>query len=310
MRLTVSITNTGSYSSLASVSAATPDPALANNTSAATLTGLNFQPTDSVKNYPATIRALAYDPLRRRLFAALPTNQVAWFDPESGFQQGVLSTAFAPMAMLVTEDGQYLYLAASNTRPVQRVSLASLTSDLVFVPNEATSVGATAVVPGSPRSLVVNYCKTNGCYTAGFDDALAQSNMIAGSLYPLLAVSSDGTNFFGYDPSGTGSYSPDVFRMNLTPQGLQPLDHGPTDTPWGRNYGMVYASNRFFFANGNVLNPAGWVEEQGFPLPAWGISLTTIPPTGNLAFLVGDPFSGPIAHVPIYAISRLLKKSH
>lgn len=313
LQLTLSavITNTGSYSNLVSLSAATPEINPADNSSLARMTGLFFQRSDTSKRVAASARALAYDPVRGRLFAALGpagTNQLAWFDPETGLMQGTLPIGLSPTSLLVTDNGQYLYLSATTTGLVQRVDLAALTVDLSFTPLAGTAIGAMATVPGAPQTVVLSFWNATNYVTGVFDNGGARSNLLIGSYYRLLAVTPDGATVFGYDNGSTGGASPDVFRMSLSAGGLQPLDYGPSDTPWGNNVAMEYLSNRLVFANGNVLNPTPWQEETNFTLPYWGLGLAPIPTAGLVAFLTADFNSSLLAHLSIYSYpSRQLR---
>jgi uncharacterized repeat protein (TIGR01451 family) len=305
--LSAVITNTASYTNFASVSSATPDPDLTDNSSQAALQGLWFQRPNSVQIYPVMTRSLAYDPVRQRLFAALPpvggTNLIGWFDPQTGVAQGTLPVGILTDGMRVTDDGQYLYLFAGSTGLLQRVALSTLTLDLSFTPPQALRVSAMAIIPGNPHALALSYWTTNSGITSVFDDGVERPDQVIGNGYSLLTCSTDGTALYGLDQGSTGGASPDVFRMTISSTGLQPLDNGPSDTPWGANVAMQYGLDRLFFANGNVLNPVTWAEEQAFSLPYWGAGLDLIPSQSAAAFLSGDLSSYFLVHLGIYALN-------
>ena len=307
--LTAAITNTSSYSNLVSVSASVPDPDLSDNRSLAIAPGLFFQRPDTLKIYPGAVRTLAYDPVRQRLFAALSspgaTNQIAWFDPESGALQGTMPVDIAATAMKVTTDGQYLYLAG-NTGLVERIHLPSLHLDS-FTPPGASAIGAITTIPGSPHSVGLTFWSNNVVTTGIFDDATPRPAQVAGMPFTLLTAASDASALFGYANTGTGGNSPDVFRMTLSGGGVQMLDNGPSDTPWGYQTQMNYFTNRLFFGYGAVLNPGSWTEEQSFALPYAGIGMDFVPSINTTAFLTADDISSFVAHLLIYSIGNRQK---
>ncbi|MCL5098707.1 MAG: hypothetical protein M1608_14490 [Candidatus Omnitrophica bacterium] len=210
------ITNTASYSNDVSVSTVTPDPDFSNNQSLANIQGLYFQGADSVRVYPKTVLALAYDAVRQRLFAALAppdgTNQIAWLDPQTGMTEGTLQVGITPTRMKITDDGQFLYISAANTGLVQRVSLTTMTLDKSFNPDQAVSVWAMATIPGNPHALALNYWLVNTPVTSVFDDGVERPRKVLGAAFRALACSTDGASLYGMDLESTGGNSPDLFK--------------------------------------------------------------------------------------------------
>jgi hypothetical protein len=305
LQLSAVITNTSTFTNFVSVSSATPDPDLSDNTAMDILPGHFFQRTDTTRIFTAPMRALAYDPARQLLFAALsnPGNQLAWFDVESGSLQGTMFLGLVPDSLLVSQNGEYLYASATTTGLVQRVYLPSQTLDLSFIPPGALEVGSMSLLPGSPRSAALTFWITNNAVTAVFDDAVERPKPVLGMPFSLLSFATDGAALYGYANTGTGGNSPDVFRMSVSDAGLELAGNGPSDTPWGYNYGMEFALDRLFFENGNVLNPSTWTEEQAFTLPNWGSGMSVIGSLGRVAFLTSDFNNSLLSHVNIYSIS-------
>ena len=309
--LTAVITNTAYYSNFVSVSAATLDPDLSDNTSSATVQGLFLQPANTtvIHSLPSTAGALAYDFIHQRLFASMSggtgTNLLAWYDPQSAVMGGSMRVGLMADKMQVTDDGQYLYLCASSTGLVQRIALSSLNLDLSFTPPQATSIAALTTLPGRPHSIALSYW-TNGIpVTAVFDDEIARTNALTDHPFTILAASTDGTNLYGYANTGTGGNSPRIFRMAITDPGLQELDSGPSEVPWVYTSTMKYALNALFFGTGDVLDPSSWSSESSFVLPGYsqgGFDL--IPQFDRAAFLAGDLNIYNLAHVGIYSISN------
>jgi hypothetical protein len=305
VRLSAVITNTAVYTNFVSVSAGTPDPDFSDNTSSSMLDGHFFQRTNSIRTFSMATRALAYDPVRHLLFAALasPGNQLAWFDVESGSVQGMMALGISPDSLLVSDNGDYLYASAVSTGLVQRVYLPTRSLDLAFTPPGALQVGSMAMMPANARSAAITFYTTNSTITAVFDDDVARTNQVLGMPFSLMTFATDAASLFGYANTGTGGNSPDVFRMNVSSTGVTPFDAGPSDTPFGMQYGMEYALGQLFFENGPVLNASTWAASASFQLPNWGSGMSILSTLDRAAFLTSD-FNNPFqAHVGIYSIS-------
>jgi uncharacterized repeat protein (TIGR01451 family) len=307
LNLSASITNTGTFTNFASLTSASLDPDLSDNSSTAVLNGVFFVRPDSVRSFALTAANLAYDPIRQRLFALLApqgtTNFLAWLDPQTGAMLGSMPMDFPASIALVTDDGQYLYLASSSTNCVERLDLSTLNLDSTFNAPASAKIIAAAILPGKPHSLALNYQVAGIGTTAIFDDGVSRPDQIVQN-FKLISVSDDGSALFGYDNSSTGGNSPDVFRMVIAATGLQPWGNGPTDTPWGANVQMRAAQGLVFFANGNVMDPSTWTEQTNFNLPYWGSGFDLIPAANEAAFLSGDSVGVSKSHMGIYSISN------
>jgi uncharacterized repeat protein (TIGR01451 family) len=305
--LNASITNTATFTNFASLTSTSLDPDLSDNTSAAILNGVFFARPDSLQSFAVTTTTLAYDLVRQRLFAMLApqgtTNLLAWLDPQTGAMLGSIPLDFSANIALVTDDGQYLYLASTSTNRVERLALRSLNFDLIFNAPTTGTIRAAAIIPGQPHALALTYWDNGGGTTAIFDDGVSRAHQIAKN-FVLICISDDGTALFGYDNGSTGGDSPDVFRMVVSADGLQSWDNGPSDTPWGANVQMRAAQGLVFFANGNVMDPATWTEQTPFTLPYWGSGFDLIPGANEAAFLSGDPVGVSQSHMGIYSISN------
>jgi uncharacterized repeat protein (TIGR01451 family) len=298
--LSAIITNTAIFSNQVTVSASTPDPDLSDNASFASVQGLYFQRPDSLQAFSLAATTLAYDPARQRLFAVRApqgaTNQLAWFDPQTGVMLGSMLVDIPATGALITDDAQYLYLTSTSTNLVERVNLQSLSVDLGFSPTPTGGMGAAAIIPGQPRALALEYVVGGVFYASVFDDGVSRSNQVS-HYFKLLTAATDDSAVYGYDNSTTGGNSPDVFRMALSASGLRPLDNGPSDTPWGANVQMRFSQGLVFFANGNVMDPSTWTEQQAFPLPDWGTGFDLVPAADRAGFLTYSQFG-------IYSISN------
>jgi uncharacterized repeat protein (TIGR01451 family) len=294
--LTAAITNTGYYSNYVSVTAATADPNLTNNTSSLVFEGLFFLPANSSLVNTTPVAALAYDAVRQRLFASLNgngvSNQIAWFDPQSGVQLGSLSVGLTADKLQTTDDSQFLYLSAQNTGLVQRINLATLTMDESFTPPQAGLVLCMAILPGQPHSVALSY-KTNqtlNSITCIYDDLVPRTNTLADRSYSLIAASPDSTQLFGYADLGTGF--PDAYRMAISASGLAEMDSGPNNVPFYANSTMVDTTNLLIFGTGDVLQPNGWTVAPSFTLPN-GVpagDVTLIPSLGLVPIIANNAF--------------------
>lgn len=300
--LSAILTNTGWYTNYASLSAATPDPNLSNNTAVASLQGQVFQPPNSARTFASPARALAYDPLRQRLFAAT-TNLLIWYDPESGAQMGTVPVGLTPDFLRVTDDGQYLYLAANSTGLVQRLPLATLSVDLSWTPIPATRVSAIAIIPGNPHSVALTAWTNSTPVTAIYDDAVVRTNVLAENPFGVLAASS-GTILYGLSQNGTGAL-PYVFRMGISASGLQDIDSGPWETPFTRTSMMKYAFNVLLFGSGDVLATSPWSLEQPFSIPNqyYEGGIEPLPASGLVAFAINDIYTQGLFHFGIFVFA-------
>lgn len=304
VRLNAVITNTATYSNLVSVSASTPDPNLADNQSLLSVDGLFFQRVDSVRAVNLNASDLAFDAARGRLLVGVVgTNRIAWLDPETGSLKGDFEIAMPAQKLLISDDSQYLYVSFANTSLVQRVSLSSNSVDSSFTLPGGFPPNAMAALPGSPHSLIVSFWNGTNVVTAIFDDGNPRPEQILGRQYKLLAASSDGNTVFGYDNNSTGGASPDVFRMNVSANGITAGENGPSDTPWGNNEQMSFASGRLIFANGNVINPATLSEETGFTLSDWGYGFASVESLDRIAFLTHPSAYYDPVHMTIFEFS-------
>ena len=101
---------------------------------------------------------MAYDPLRGRIWATLPSNAAGGnsltdIDPVNGTAGSPIFVGSEPGPMGISDDGSTLYVGLSGARAVRRIDLTTRTPGLQFTPRDATgdTVIATdiAVQPGS-----------------------------------------------------------------------------------------------------------------------------------------------------------------
>jgi uncharacterized repeat protein (TIGR01451 family) len=305
VNLTAVITNTSIYTNLAGVSAATPDPDLSDNLSLASLQGLYYQAPDTIQTINVASEALAYDSLGGRLFAVLApqgtNNQIAWFDPPNGLLLGRLPVDIAATGAVITDDSQFLYLTSSATNLVERVNLQSLQIDSTFTLPPSDTVQASAIIPGQPHALALEFTSGNSFiagsglwYAAIFDDGVPRTNQV-NRYYKLIAAASDDSMLYGYDNGATGY--PDVYSMTLSSTGLQPYLASVANP--GVNM-MQFAQGLLLFADGEVFDPASLTPQAGFATPRGGAGLAAVPSADAAAFL-NSP--GGSYQLTIFAIS-------
>ncbi|HEY9510435.1 MAG TPA: hypothetical protein VIV82_11295, partial [Verrucomicrobiae bacterium] len=284
--LSAGITNTSTFSNFVSVSTSVPDPDLSDNRSVAALPGVFFQRPDSIRRVASASQVLAYDRLGNRLISGLVNpNRIEFLDPENATVDSVVNLSISPTHFAVSADGQYLYVGSSITSLVQRIDLSSRVVDFSFDRPGNQTINAMLVLPGEPHAVAIACVSSNAGFTGILDDGIPRMNHID-TAFRLLTVSENGAALYGYDDSSTGGASPDAFRMTIDGSGLTPLDHGPSDTPWGANADIAFHDGLLYFGNGNILNATSWTEQPGFPQFNFG-QLVELNLSANLAIFAG-----------------------
>jgi hypothetical protein len=109
---------------------------------------------------------LAWDPYQQKLYLSVPSlaavnpNTITVLDPFTGTLTGSAFAGSEPARLVLSEDGQFLYVALRGASSVNRLALPGLTQDL-SLPVERDSVfgqyyaGDLAVAPSSPHTLAV-----------------------------------------------------------------------------------------------------------------------------------------------------------
>ncbi len=292
LQITATVTNTSILTNVVSVSGDVNDPDLLNNVSVATFQAVSFQQRDSVQRSLVAARDLAYDRFSDRLFATVTDTssppRIVWFDPQTAAIGGTVNVASAPDRLAISDDGRYLYVSFVNTSSIQRVNLLSNAVDLTF--DLEGSPLTMFVLPAQSRSLAVSgYSDTAANYVfAVFDDSIPRTGRVMGHPFTMVAASQDGATLVGYANTGTGGASPDLFRMNVSPAGVNVVESGPSDTPFIYNRDMAFVSNRLYFASGDVIQPFGWLQETRFPIAPYGGSVEINPVANRAIFLAHD----------------------
>lgn len=301
--LSTVITNTGYFTNLVSLSAATPDPNTSNNTLSVSIQGQFFQRAQSYVIYPGAADTVAFDAVRQHLVVTLApsssNNVLDFFNPESGALLGSIPIDLAPTEAHVTGDSRYLYLSSTSSNLVERINLSTMTVDMDLAPPQASVILATATIPGEPHSFAVTY-KTNSSaqFTAVYDDTVPRSEVVTDQPFTILTASDDATALFGYSDVGTGS--PKAYRMSLTTSGVQEVDHGPLDTPFVYTTVMAYHSNDLYFGSGDVLQPGPWTVQPSISVPPGANrgGLVFLPGPNLVGIVGGD--SSDYVHLGIY----------
>jgi uncharacterized repeat protein (TIGR01451 family) len=309
LALTVGITNTMWFTNFVSVTTSTAETNLLNNVSTAIVQGVWYQRSDSVRSTAASVRDLAYDPASGWLYAIAKTNQLMWFDVETGLLQGNMALSGVPNKLAISDQGSYLYISYINTSRVERVYLPATNVDLSFNVPGVYGPTAMTVLPSNPHALAVSYASNYVAWTGIFDDGLERSN-VDFRAYPVgpftrLVCAPDGATLFGLDASTTGA-SPDLFRMAISASGLQLLDWGPWDQP-GYDVNIFYAPGRLVCGNGVVISPTNWLVDAAYPLGSSGVDVAGIAALDRVAFLVSQTANYNNCSIQIYPLSSRLK---
>jgi len=114
---------------------------------------------------PLEASALAYDPVSKLLYAAVPAtatknaNSVVPINPVTGALGHPIPVGHDPQKLALSTDGSYLYVALNGDHTIQRITLKTHVIERTFpIPVDAsfgqTSVAFLGVVPGAPQLLV------------------------------------------------------------------------------------------------------------------------------------------------------------
>lgn len=171
---------------------------------------------DSIRSISLVVSDLAWDATRNLLYASVPqgsndphANQVVIINPASGQITGSIVINADPGKLVVTGDGQYLYVALNASAQIARVNLATLAVEKSFAVGTDATYGtlypeSICAVAGQPKVIVVSRKRSgysprfNG--VAVYDDGVMRpvvDSSFTGS--NVLAPSSDPSIFYGYD---------------------------------------------------------------------------------------------------------------
>lgn len=213
---------------------------------------------------PLGAAALAADPTRPLIYAALPStataqpNTVVAIDVGSGSIIWSVPVAGSPNVLAISDDGQFLYVGQRHDPNIVRITLATHSPDIT-IPLGSPSYYASviAVSPGNPRTIAVGR-EINGAWPSNvgvtiYDDSVARPSSTPGHDYPSSFV-------FGGSPAliyGYNGISSSFEFYNLAIDTM-----GATNKAVRQNVlsayglGLVYASGKIYVSDGSVIDPS------------------------------------------------------
>lgn len=243
--------------------------------------GLDFSRT-----LPWKAADLAVDPVRGKLYAAIPkfqpqhSNTILAIDPASGDVTGSLLLSNDPFKLAITDGGEYLYVALEDRSSIEQIDLASFTV-VRTIPLGGTSHGATframdmTTVAGKPDLLVVTLREAFSTGAGGavvFENGVARPEKIEmfGGNTVLIERSDDPSLFYSYNSLSTDfgfewvRLSERGIRVEQRFQGL--FTNSVTDNSWGVEADIVSDGPIVFHTNGRRVDGRAPRRLQGFAL--------------------------------------------
>jgi hypothetical protein len=209
-------------------------------------------------------------------YSVVDTKMLAEIDPTTGAVTRTFALAGNPQALALSDDGSCAYVSFSDTSLIQRVVLASFTSDLSInlgstAGGDAIYAGNLAVVPGSPHSIVaatfangatLNTDNSEGIYV--FDDGTERGtpfgSTAVGPVLNYVAFGSSASTLYAIEPDFQN-----FFTLNLSASGLsQQSEISLAPTNFG--YGLQYDNGLLYDYTTRSLNPStGTIVGQLLP---------------------------------------------
>ena len=205
---------------------------------------------------------LAYDKVRNRIYASLPStataygNNIVAIDPTSGAVAASVFVGSEPGALAITDACDYLYVSLDGAAAVRQVDLSSFTAGLQFglgkdsggAPLYAASL---RVVPGRSDSVLAVRRTSSSSFTNGlavYDNGVMRSKVTS-------ATTNDATNVVFGDAStayGVSQFQGMLLRYPIDGAGVStgvPVIGGITGNVAAADGGRIYTSG------GQVIDP-------------------------------------------------------
>ena len=250
----------------------------------------------SLETLPYLVNDLIYDPLRKVVYASLPSgagaygNSIALLDPATGTIKAAVFAGSEPDRLALSGDGQYLYVGVDGTASIQRFILPGLTQDLNIPLGADASRGPylaldLQVAPGLPHTLAVTL-GINGYppATVGgvviYDDGVPRATRATNGYFSSLQWGADAGTLLSANNENTGF---DCYLLAVDGAGVS-LRH---DVPnalksFGNRLHFEPATASVYSDTGQVLSPL-----DGSPLGTFQASgPMTADPAQGLAFFV------------------------
>jgi uncharacterized protein (TIGR03437 family) len=251
---------------------------------------------------------MVYDSTRGVLWASVPGSQpklgnsVVSIDPATGKAGTPIFVGSEPGKVVISDDGQYLYVALKGTAAVRRVDLVAQTADLQFPVGSDGFFGAVyvddmAVMPGQSHTVAISrmYSGVSPRHAGVgiYDDGVIRKNLTqvhTGS--DRIEFSSSPTTIYGFNNETTEF----GFRiLTVDANGVKETKSYGGSPIGGFGADIRYIGGRIYGTSGAVLNPdtGSLIGKFTFPLVNGsipnGYGLTADFDLGR-AFFVTAPF--------------------
>jgi hypothetical protein len=211
---------------------------------------------------------LVYDPASGYLYGDTNTGLVS-INPTTGALGTPAPISGTPGKMVISDNGEYIYLLTSNAGTVDRFDTFTNTVDLTFSMDSGVSICSLSAIPGTPDSVLITeyvqaYDSTLGTYV--FKNGVALPDHVGND-----SLGSGGPNQTFVDPGGVDAYGYDSIYSSFDFT-FMAIDSNGVHTISGSGDPLY----------GNV----GWLSEASgivFDGEGQGVSLTTDQLVGSFA---------------------------
>jgi hypothetical protein len=179
-----------------------------------------------IRQISLATRDLAYDPVRRKIYASVPSsagangNGISTIDPFLGVVVGPsIFMGSEPGQLALSENGQYLYVSLDGAAAVRRLDLTTQIPGLQFPVGSGSSgplfVGDMFVLPGTADSLAVFRRSQGGSSenAAIYDSGVRRPTTTSFSSLAFIEPSPTSAVIYG---SGSGN----AYRLTVTASGV------------------------------------------------------------------------------------------
>ena len=251
---------------------------------------------------PIIARKIVWDPVHKLIYASVPSgaatnpNSVVAINPRTSQVVSVATVGNEPDALAISDNGQYLYVGLNQVGAIERLSLPSLTRDIVYSLGSDPFYGPyfagdIEVAPGLPETTAVTLLVPGIVPTAlggikVFDNAVARKTMA-----PAIDPRSGEVCFFSSLQWGANSdtlYATDNRDLGVDLQRLSVDGYGVRlekvfkgvfvkagDIQFNRTDGLIYQER------GRVVDPSTALPSGVFVLAADTNTLMTVTDFNN-----------------------------
>jgi uncharacterized protein (TIGR03437 family) len=257
---------------------------------------------------------MVYDPTRSLLWISVPSstpklgNSVVSVDPATGTLGQPIFVGSDPGKVVISDDGQYLYVALTTAAGVRRVDLKSQQADLQFAVGSDGFFGPMyvedmAVMPGSPHTVAISRMykgvSPRHAGVAIYDDGVPRQNITqvhTGS--NRIEFSSAPTTIYGFN-NETTEFGFRILTVDVN--GVKETQVFGSSPIGGFNADMKYEGGRIYATSGAILDPGtgSLIGKFGFGNSSTAFGLAPDSSLGRSFFATGN-FGGSAAALQVF----------